>query len=160
MSDQSFATTAASIGRRDFARARLAEALIDQLRNAGRHVWINKRGECRFRVVSRARGRIFASRSANASLIASPCFVTQIPEALIHERPPLSAMDRTITSRYFSQSSMQSSPITILLSARTMNLDARIVIPETGRRGVAENDSSLTLPQDPRHCRRGRSDRN
>ena len=40
---------------------------------------------------------------------------TQTPEALTHERPPFSAIEATITSRYFSHSSTQSSPMTTLL---------------------------------------------
>ena len=47
--------------------------------------------------------------------IASAFRVTQIPEALMQERPPLSRTDRTITSRWRSHSPAASLPRSTLL---------------------------------------------
>ena len=53
---------------------------------------------------SAGRASTFASRSASASAIASAFFGVQTPEALMHDRPPLAAMEPAIRSRCFSHS--------------------------------------------------------
>ena len=64
---------------------------------------------------SSLRGTMRAMRSARASAIWRAFAVTHTPEALTQERPPLSAIDATITSRYFGQSDARSGPRTTLL---------------------------------------------
>jgi len=66
-------------------------------------------------------------------------------DALMQERPPLSAIDPTIRSRYFSPVVNVIGANHDFAEARTMNLDPRILAPKAGGTGVAEKYASLAL---------------
>ena len=74
------------------------------------------------------------------------CAGAQTPDALTQERPPFSAIDATITSRYCSQSSAASGPEQHLAVAGAVHLDARVAVP----RASSEPTSPNTMPRPQR----------
>ena len=89
-----------------------------------------------------------ASRAASASAISRPCAGVHTPDALTHDRPPLSAIDvgdqveRVAPARRAIRAEQH------LAVARAVQLDARIAGKRADGGDVAEEHAAAALPDD------------